>query len=104
MSKIKQPPDKEKTIVIHPLFIKDANMVMFWLTTNLLILFYLVEHFKDNKLYDFVVNLTRFSMILGFIHGILILGGWLVALSFGKVTYITNKPKEKGEKDANHNQ
>lgn len=91
--------DKKK---INPLYIKDANLVMCSLVTNILLLHWL-NHYQ-NSFTKFVVILIEICSVLGITFGLIICAGWLVAIYTKNVIYIENKPQGKGNnKNGNDN-
>jgi hypothetical protein len=85
---------------INPLYIKDANVVMFGLTIDILILIAILE--STGKFSEAIRIITYSCITFGLIFGLIICGGWIVAICTKNVVYYEPKPKMKG-KDNNGN-
>ena len=79
---------------INPLYIKDANFIMFNLLLNMVCL-YGLSYFHENKVAYFFTIITYICIGFCFLFGTIICIGWIIAIATKNVVYIEVKPKEK---------
>lgn len=89
---------------IHPLQIKEANLVLTNLVIDVCILYYIGSSMESSNFAYWIKVITTFCTVLGIVFGILICCGWLVAIVTKNVFVIESKPQQqKDPKNGNDN-
>ena len=95
MSKEEKPKQK-----IHPLLINSFNFVMFQLTCDIAVLYYMWKHYKDFMLTHQWINWFIGSFIvLEWFLGVILCIGYMIAINYKQVYIVETKETNKNNNE-----